>query len=81
LKLASRDYPDRWVMPQWERQWFPDAFIGTMANLMCALEHGVEPDISAKDNVGTLACIEACYLSIQEERTVYLNEILQENTK
>lgn len=81
LKLASREYPNRWIVPQWERQWFPDAFIGTLASLLCALEHSAEPEISAEDNLGTLACIEACYASIQEERTVYLNEILQENTK
>lgn len=81
LKLASRDHPGRWVAPQWERQWFPDAFIGTMASLMCAIEQGAEPEISAEDNLSTLACIEACYVSIQEERTVYLNEILQENTQ
>ena len=69
------------MTPQWERQWFPDAFIGTMANLLCAIEEGAEPLLSAKDNLSTLACIEACYVSIQEERTVYLNEILLENTQ
>lgn len=81
LKLASRDNPGLWVTPRWERQWFPDAFIGTMANLMCAIEDNCPPLISAQDNLSTLACIEACYVSIQEERTVYLNEILPENTK
>jgi len=81
LKLATRNNPGEWLTPQWERQWFPDAFIGTMANLLCAIEEGVEPLLSAKDNLSTLACIEACYVSIQEERTVYLNEILLENTQ
>ncbi|MCE0844038.1 Gfo/Idh/MocA family oxidoreductase [Buttiauxella sp. A2-C1_F] len=81
LKLASHYYPGQWISPQWERQWFPDAFIGTMANLMCAIEDHVPPQISAKDNLKTLACIEASYVSIQEERTVYLNEILPENTQ
>ena len=81
LKLASRNHPGQWIAPKWERQWFPDAFIGTMANLMCAIEENRPPEISAEDNLGTLACIEACYLSIQQERTVYLNEILLENAK
>ncbi len=81
LKLASRNHPGQWIAPKWERQWFPDAFIGTMANLMCAIEENRSPEISAEDNLGTLACIEACYLSIQQERTVYLNEILLENAK
>ncbi len=79
LRLAHRNYPDQWLTPHWNSQWFPDAFIGTMANLLCAIEQGTAPAISAQDNLGTLACIEACYLSIEQERTVYLSEI-QENT-
>lgn len=81
LKLASRDNPGQWITPEWDRLWFPDAFIGTMANLLCAIEEKHPPEISARDNLGTLACIEACYLSIEQERTVYLNEILQENAE
>lgn len=75
LRLATRDTPNAWVTPQWQRQWFPDAFTGTMASLLCAIEQNREPEISAGDNLDTLACIEACYTSIKEERTVYLSEI------
>ncbi|WP_437887977.1 Gfo/Idh/MocA family protein [Phytobacter sp. V91] len=75
LRLATRSNPAGWVTPEWQRQWFPDAFIGTMAGLLCAIEQQREPEISAKDNLDTLACIEACYASIQEERTVWLSEI------
>ncbi|WP_413734951.1 Gfo/Idh/MocA family protein [Sodalis sp. RH21] len=78
LRLGARQYPDDWVVPQWRTQWFPDAFIGTMASLMCAIEQNTSPAISAEDNLLTLACIEACYASIQSERTVYLNDILLE---
>ena len=56
--------------------WFPDAFVGTMASLLRAVENGREPEISARDNIRTLACVEACYKSIAEEKTVYLSEIL-----
>ncbi len=76
LRLTCKSYPDQWIVPKWETQWFPDAFVGTMANLMVAIENGTEPEISAEDNVKTLACVEACYRSIQEERTVYLSEVL-----
>ena len=76
LKLASRQFPDQWIEPKWDTQWFPDAFVGTMANLLCAVENGRDPEISARDNVSTLACVEACYQSIKEERTVYLKELL-----
>ena len=76
LRLASRDYPHRWLRPQWETAWFPDAFRGTMAGLLRAVESGREPEISARDNITTIACVEACYASIREERTVTLQEIL-----
>ena len=75
LKLASKKFAGQWIEPKWETQWFPDAFVGTMANLLCAVENGGAPEISAEDNVYTLACVEACYKSIEEERTVYLKEM------
>ncbi|MBQ9031365.1 MAG: Gfo/Idh/MocA family oxidoreductase [Parasporobacterium sp.] len=76
LRFTSRRYPGEWIEPRWERVWFPDAFEGTMASLMCAVDTGEEPEISAKDNVITIACVEACYRSIAEKRTVSLAEIL-----
>ncbi|MEI3169531.1 MAG: hypothetical protein V8S58_17565 [Lachnospiraceae bacterium] len=47
-----------------------------MANLLCAVENGTDPEISARDNVKTLACVEACYQSIEQEKTIYLDQIL-----
>lgn len=76
LRLACKSYPHQWIEPKWETMWFPDAFVGTMANLLCAVENKTEPEISARDNVKTLACVEACYRSIKEERTVKLEELL-----
>lgn len=76
LKLTCKSCPDEWIEPKWDTQWFPDAFVGTMANLLCAVEDGTQPEISAEDNVNTIACVEACYKSIEEERTVYLSEII-----
>ncbi|XBS68866.1 Gfo/Idh/MocA family oxidoreductase [Acerihabitans sp. KWT182] len=78
LKLTSKRHPGAWIAPQWTAQWFPDAFIGTMAGLLCAIEQAKIPDISAEDNVLTLACIEACYASIRAEKTVYLATVLEE---
>ena len=76
LRLACKAYPHQWIEPKWETQWFPDAFVGTMANLLCAVENGTDPEISARDNVKTLACVEACYQSIEQEKTIYLDQIL-----
>ncbi|MFV0503848.1 MAG: Gfo/Idh/MocA family protein [Lachnospirales bacterium] len=76
MEVASKDYPNEWIKPKWNTKWFPDAFVGTMANLLCAIEDCKEPEVSLVDNIMTLACIDACYKSIKEERTVYLNEII-----
>lgn len=75
MRVASKQFPNEWIEPKWETTWFPDAFVGTMASLLRAVENGTEPEISAQDNLKTLACVEACYKSIREEKTVALDEI------
>ena len=50
--------------------WFPDAFAGPMAGLMIALETGWEPDISGRDNLGTIALCEAVLRAASEHRAV-----------
>lgn len=77
FRLASKKFPNQWIEPSWNTQWFPDAFVGTMANLLVAVEEGTEPEISAKTYLGTMACVDAIYKSIEEERTVYLSEVLK----
>ena len=67
-----------WVRPKWDGVWFPDAFVGTMAGLLRAVESHSEPEISGRDNLVTLAAVEACYLSIAEKRTVRLKDILEQ---
>ena len=61
--------------PEWQESWFPDAFIGTMAQLLVALEKGEEPAISGRDNLKTMALVEAAYLSAESKRLVRLEEI------
>lgn len=78
IKFTSADYPNQWIEPQWDRVWFPDAFEGTMASLLYAIENQEVPEINGEDNLYTVACIEACYLSIKEERSVALKEIIEE---
>jgi len=56
--------------PVWTESWFPDAFVGTMAQLLVALETGTEPAISGKDNLKTLALVDAAYVSAAESRSV-----------
>jgi predicted dehydrogenase len=64
-----------WHRPVWTESWFPDAFIGTMAQLLIALETGREPAISGRDNLKTMALVDAAYLSAARFRSVGLDEI------
>jgi predicted dehydrogenase len=58
--------------PVWKESWFPDAFAGTMAQLLIALETGSEPAISGRDNLRTMALVEAAYRSAREHRAIDL---------
>jgi hypothetical protein len=61
--------------PCWTESWFPDAFLGTMAQLLVALENGTEPEIGARDNLGTMALVDAAYRSVATGRSVNPAEI------
>lgn len=61
--------------PRWPESWFPDAFTGTMAQLLVALETGTEPEISGRDNLNTMALVEAAYRSVELRRSVAPTEI------
>lgn len=74
--MACKEFPGEWLRPTWDTVWFPDAFRGTMSSLLCAIEAGTEPEISVRDNLNTIACVETCYKSIAEKRTVALDEVL-----
>ena len=66
---------EKFHTPKWKESWFPDAFIGTMAQLLIALETGNPPAIDGRDNLNTMALVEAAYLSAEEHRAVSLDEI------
>jgi hypothetical protein len=46
-----------------------------MTQLLCAIEQGKEPEISGRDNLKTMALVDAAYLSAAEHRAVDLAEI------
>jgi len=78
MTFYSRKIGDMWLSPTLQdRSWFPDAFIGTMGQLLKAIETDSEPEISGRDNLGTMALIDACYKSIQEHRAVSPQEIIK----
>jgi len=76
LTFTCTAYPHQWLTPTWGTAWFPDAFGGTMSSLLCAIESSAPPEISAEDNLATIGCVEACYRSIAQKRTVALAEVL-----
>jgi predicted dehydrogenase len=45
-----------------------------MVQLMRAVEDGAEPEISGRDNLRTMALVEACYRSAAEGRAVTPDE-------
>ena len=68
------------IQPRWNEVWFPDAFVGTMAQLLWSLwKTGTEPEISGRDNLETMALVDACYLSAKEHRAVEVNEIVRQS--
>ena len=77
IRYASKGDYD-FTSPKWEESWFPDAFTGTMAQLLIALETGEQPTIAGRDNLTTMALVEAAYQSAAEHRAVELKEIIGE---
>ncbi len=76
IKFSTTKQPGYWFEPCWKEVWFPDAFVGTMAQLMCALEDNTKPEIDGLDNLETMALVDACYLSAKEHRAVEIAELL-----
>jgi predicted dehydrogenase len=54
--------------PTWTESWFPDAFAGTMGDLLLALENGTQSMLSGRDNLRTMALVDAGYLSARESK-------------
>ena len=65
-----------WISPRWNEVWFPDAFEGTMGELLASIAEERTPVISAGDNMNTMALVEACYRSLDEHRPVSPKEII-----
>lgn len=70
LKFMTTQKPDYWFEPRLSAVWFPDAFGATMLQLMRAVDNNSEPEISGRDNLKTMALVEACYQSLAEHRAV-----------
>jgi predicted dehydrogenase len=76
LDFTTQEQPGVWLQPRWNEVWFPDAFVGTMAQLLCALEDGTEPEISGRDNLETIALCAAVFTAAREHRVTTVGEFL-----
>lgn len=73
--LTKKFRHDTWITPELEGRWFPHAFMGSMGELMRAIEDDREPTNSVRDNLKTLQMVFAAMRSIDEVRPVWLSEI------
>lgn len=66
LSVFSRTVPtDGWLPYPVTTRWLPDAFAGPMGSLLTAIATGGTPATSGRDNLGTLALVEALYESMR----------------
>jgi predicted dehydrogenase len=63
------------LRPPVQGKWFPDAFAGSMGEMLSAVAEGREPLTSGADNIKSLQVAFAAYQSIKEKRAVRPSEI------
>ena len=74
VDVTQRDEPERRVRFPIEGSWFPEAFGGSMGELMAAMNEGREPLTSSRDNLNSIRIAAAGVRSSDEGRTVRLEE-------
>jgi predicted dehydrogenase len=78
IDWTTRAMDGEWDRFRWEDRWFPQAFKGTMGQLMRAVQEDAEPEISGHTTLRTMALVEAAYRSGREGRAVPLSETMPE---
>ena len=78
IEWTTREGDGEWERPRWEERWFPQAFKGTMGQLMRAIQEEAEPAISGRTTLGTMTLVEAAYRAAEQGRSVELQEIRDE---
>ena len=70
---GERDAPAH--LPRLEGVWYPDGFAGAMGDFLHAVERGVEPSVSGRRNLGTMALVDACYRSAAARQEVEVGPV------
>lgn len=73
--LSKQISVDTWISPALEGKWFPHAFMGSMGELMLAIEEEREPRNSVEDNLDTLRMVFSALRSVEDQRPVWISEI------
>ena len=61
---------DGWLTYPVTTRWIPDAFLGPMGSVLAAVAGGPAPRSTGRDNLGTLALVEALYASVDTGESV-----------
>jgi predicted dehydrogenase len=77
IEWTTRTAEGEWERPSWEERWFPQAFKGTMGQLMRAIQEDAEPEISGRTTIGTMALCEAAYVAAEEHRAASQKEFVE----
>lgn len=75
LDFTTTQRGDYWFQPRWSKVWFPDAFRGTMGELLMAIKLNRPPAISGRDNLRTIALTEGVYRAAKEHRVIEFQEM------
>jgi predicted dehydrogenase len=78
IEFTTSHQPRVMFRPTWNEVWFPDAFSGTMGELLDSVARGRKPAINGRDNLDTVALVDACYRSLEEHRPVRIEEIKEQ---
>ena len=78
VEVTRRDEPEAAVRFPIEGQWFPDAFGGSMGEMMSAISEDREPLTSGRDNLDSIRIVMASVRSSEEGRTVRLDEFRED---
>lgn len=70
LDFTTKQRGDYWFQPRWHEAWFPEAFRGTMGELLIGLKHSRVPGNNARDNLRTMALVESVFRAAKEHRVV-----------
>jgi predicted dehydrogenase len=70
IQVRTSKEPEAVWRPRLEGVWYPQGFIGAMADLLNAIAEDREPAVSGRDHLKTLAILAAAYRSAEEKRAI-----------